>query len=118
MQVIGKRNYPNYLAQQKDSGITKLLIVEISFIVGTLNSWCVDSSITNHICNTLQGFQKIKKLSDSEVTLHLSSEIIIVAMSVGVVELFFPLNKILVLYDCLFVFSIRRNLISVSALFK
>ena len=39
-------------------------------------------------------------------------------MLVGVVELFFSLNKILILYDCLFVPSIRRNLILVSDLFK
>ena len=49
--------------------------------------------------------------------MHLGSEEIVVAVSVGVVELFFS-NKILILYDCLFVSSIEKNLISVSALFK
>ena len=97
-----KRNCPNYLAQKKDSGITESLIVEVSFIVGTSNSWCVDSSATNHICNMLQEFWKIKKLCDCEVTLHLGSEAKVVAVFVGVVQLFF-LNKILILYDCLFV---------------
>ena len=51
-----KRNCPNYLAQKKNLGITELPIVEVSFIAGTSNSWCVDSGATNHICNMLQGF--------------------------------------------------------------
>ena len=50
--------------------------------------------------------------------MHLGSEARVVTLSIGALELFFSLNKILVLYDCLFVTSIRKNLISVSALFR
>ena len=84
-----KRNCPNYLDQKKNLGIIESLIVEVSFIAGISNSWCVDSGITNHIYNTLQGFQEIKKLSDDKVTLHLGSEVRIAIVSAGVVELFF-----------------------------
>ena len=58
--VVGhwKRNCPNYLTQKKDSGIIKSLIVKVSFIGDTSNSCCLHSGATNHICNTLQDFEK------------------------------------------------------------
>ena len=99
-------------------GIVESFIIEVSFTVGTSNSWCVDSSVTNHICKILQGFQKIEKLSNGEVTLHLRSEARVAAVSIGVVELVFSSNKILILNDYLFVPSYRRNSISISVLFK
>ena len=33
-----ERNCPNYLAKKKDLGITESLIIELIFIVGTLNT--------------------------------------------------------------------------------
>ena len=101
------------MAHQKDSGVTKLLVIEVSFITGISNSWYVNFGITNHFCNMLHGFYKTMKLSDGEVTFHLGSEAIVTEVPVGVVELFFFLNKILVLFDCLFVPSNKTNLISV-----
>ena len=98
-----KMNCPNYLAQKKNLGIIESLIIKVSFIEGTSNFWCVDSGTTNHICNTLQGFLKTRKPSDGKVTLHLSLEVRVAAMSIGVVELFFFSNKILVLNYCLFI---------------
>ena len=92
-------NCSNYLAHKKNSGITESLIIEINFIAGTSNSLCVEFGATNHIFNTLQEFQKIIKLSDCEVTLYLGSKARVVAVFVGVVEFFFPSNKILILYD-------------------
>ena len=106
-----KMNCPNYLAQKMDSGVIESLVIEVSFIEGTLNSWCVDFSITNHICNTLQEFQKLKKLSDGEVTLYLGLEVRVAEVFVVVVKLFFSSNKTLILYDYLFVPSNKRNLI-------
>ena len=50
--------------------------------------------------------------------LHMGSKVRIVAVSIGLAEIFFSSNKTLVLYDYLFVPSIRRNSISVFALFK
>ena len=50
--------------------------------------------------------------------MHLGSKARVVAVSIGGVELFFLSNKILILCDYLFVPSIRRNLISISTLFK
>ena len=88
-----KRNCPNYLAQKMNSGVIKSLVIEVSFIAGTSNSWRVYFGAMNHTCNTLQGFQKTKKLSDGEVTLHLGLEAKVAEVSVGVMKLFFPQNN-------------------------
>ena len=84
-----KEKLSKLYSSKEDSSVTELLIVEISFIAGASNFWCVDFDTINHICNTLQGFQKTKKLSDGEVTLHQCLEIRVVTVSVRVVELFF-----------------------------
>ena len=83
-------------------GVTESLVIEVYFIEGTSNSQCVDFGITNHIYNMLKEFQKIRKLSDGEITLHLGLEVGVAKVFVGVMELFFLSNKILVLFDCLF----------------
>ena len=48
-------------------------VIEVSFIADTSNNWCIDSGVTNHICNSLQGFKSTKKCSDGEVMLTLGS---------------------------------------------
>ena len=72
-----------------DSSVTQSLVTEVRFIMGTSNSWCLDSGTTNHICNKLQKFQKIKKLSDGEITLFLSLKARVAEVSGGVVKLLF-----------------------------
>ena len=44
----------------------------------------MDSSCTNHICNSLQGFQETRKLSEGELFLTLAdrSRILVVAVEV------------------------------------
>ena len=50
------------------------LVSEVSFATGTLESWCVDSGATNHICNSLQQFRETRRLSDGEIIVNLGSE--------------------------------------------
>ena len=78
-----KRKCLTYLAQIKDSVIIESLVIEVSLITGTSNSWYVNFSTTNYICNMLQGFWKTKKLSD--IMLHLGSEVGVAAVFVEVV---------------------------------
>ena len=49
-----KRNCPKFRVANK--GMKSLFLLEICLVQNRMNSWCVDSSCTNHICNTLQGF--------------------------------------------------------------
>ena len=71
---------------------------------------------TNHVCNSLQGFQEIRRLADGEIYLWLGDTSGVVVKAVGVVSLYFGGHKVLILKDCLYVPNIRRNLILVSYL--
>ena len=82
----------------------------------TTGTWCVDTGATNHVYNSLQGFQEIRRLADGEIYLWLGDTFRVAAVAVGVVSLFFLGGKLLVLNDCLYVPNVRRNLISVFCL--
>ena len=88
-------------------------VVETYLMAYTLGTWCVDTGATNHVCNSLQGFQKTWRLVDGEIFLLLGDTSRVVAEAVGEVSLHFGGHKVLVLKDCLYVPNIRRNLISV-----
>ena len=64
-------------------------VIEVSFITDTLNNWCIDSSATNHICNSLQRFRSTRKYSDGEVMLTLGSSATVSVIAIGVVILQF-----------------------------
>ena len=82
----------------------------------TTGTWCVDTGATNHVCNSLQGFQETRQLVDGEICLLLGDTSRVVAKVVGEVSLHFRGHKVLVLKYCLYVPQVRRNLISVSCL--
>ncbi|MBM0273880.1 hypothetical protein JNZ24_10670, partial [Streptococcus suis] len=110
-----KRDCPKLLAK-KQIGKAEMLVDEVCFIADTSDTWCIDSGVTHHICNSLQGFQVSRQLDDGEISLTLGSKARVSAVAVGVIRLVFPNNKILVLNNALYVPSIRRNLISVPSL--
>ena len=76
----------------------------------------MDTGATNHVCNSLQGFQETRRLADEEICLLVGDTSRVVAKAVGEVSLHFGGHKVLVLKDYLYVPNIRRNLISVSCL--
>ena len=73
------------------------------------------SRCTNHIYNSLQGFQETRKLNEGKIflTLAVGSRIPIVA--VGVFNLCFG-SRLLISKDYLYVRNVRRNLISATYL--
>ena len=73
----------------------------------------MDSSCTNHISNSLQGFQETRKLNEGEMFLTLADGSRIPA--IGVFNLCFG-SRILILKDCLYVPNVRKNLISATYL--
>ena len=91
-------------------------VVETCLIACTTGTWCVDTGATNHVCNSLQVFQETRRLAEEEIYLWLEDTSKVAAVAVGVVSLFFPGGKTLVLQDCLYVPHVIRNLISVSCL--
>lgn len=106
------------LKQENKEGISHLLVVETCLAVLSTGTWCVDTGATNHVCNTLQGFQETRRLSDGEICLFMGDATRVAAVAIGDVILSFGRNKSLTLRDCLYAPSLRRNLISVSMLVK
>ncbi|ONK56286.1 uncharacterized protein A4U43_C10F6140 [Asparagus officinalis] len=110
-----KRNCPKVLAK-KQTGMTDIQVIEVSFIVDTSSTWCLDSGATHHICNSLQRFQVSRQLEEGKISLSLGSEAKVLTVAVGVIRLCFQNNNVLILNNALYVPSIRRNLISVPCL--
>ena len=73
----------------------------------------MDSGCTNHICNSLQGFQETRKLNEGEMFLTLADRSKIPVVTIGVCNLCFE-SRVLILEDCLYVTNVRRNLISAT----
>ena len=95
-----KSNCSDFLAT-KVQGMIESQVVEVSFITDTLNTSCLDSGVTNYICNTLQGFRSTIQCYDGEIRLTLASNVTISAIAIGVVVLEFQNNRTLVLLDVL-----------------
>ena len=76
----------------------------------------MDTGVTNHVCNSLQGFQEIRQLAKGEIDLLMGDTSRMAVVAVGVVTLHFEGGKFLVLDDCLYVPGVKRNLVSVSCL--
>ena len=77
----------------------------------------MDSGCTNHIYNSLQGFQETRKLKERELFLTLADGSKIPVVAVGVYNLCFE-SRVLILEDCLYVPNVHRNLISATYLGK
>ena len=78
-------------------------MAETCFVAYSTDTWCVDLGATNHVRNSLQGFQVTKQLSDGEITLHMGTSTSVSVLAVRVVRLSFVDGRSLVLDDCLYV---------------
>ena len=114
-----KKDCPKYKAQtlnDQSSGMPLCLVIESCLMACTTGTWCVDTGVTNHICNSLQGFQKTRRLAKGEIYLLMGDTSRVAIVAVRVVTLHFEGGKFLVLDDCLYVPGVRRNLALVSCL--
>ena len=68
----------------------------------------MDLDCTNHICNSLQGFQETRKLNEGELFLTLADGSRILVVAIGVVNLCFK-SRVLILEDYLYVPNVCRN---------
>ena len=113
-----KKQCPIFLSKVNKQGKSYSLVVETCLAVLSTGTWCVDTGATNHVCNSLQGFQETRQLSDGEIYLHMGNATKVATIIVGDYYLNFGRDRYLLLKYCLYVPSIRRNLISVSSLVK
>jgi gag-polypeptide of LTR copia-type/Zinc knuckle len=55
---------------KNNAGISFSLVVESCLAVRSTGTWYVDSGATDHVCNSLQGFQETRQLSDGKIYLY------------------------------------------------
>ncbi|XP_077232489.1 uncharacterized protein LOC143869816 [Tasmannia lanceolata] len=113
-----KQNCRSYLASKQgdklSQGMLQVFVVETNMI-GPAFSWCVDTGATSHIRNVLQRFRISRRLTKGELILQVGTDATVAVQAVGDFHLVFS-SGYLLLKDCLYVPSIRRNLISISKL--
>jgi hypothetical protein len=99
-----------------NTGMSLSLVTETYIAAISTSTWCVDTGATDHVCNSLQGFQRTRMLRDGEIYVLMGDATKVPVVAVGIITLIFGDDRILVLNNCLYVPSFRRNLISVSKL--
>ena len=73
------------LARQNKNGKGNFysLVVESCLAVVSTGTWCVDTGATNHVCNSLQGFQETKQLGEGESYVLLGDSTRLSVIAVG-----------------------------------
>nr|KYP45766.1 hypothetical protein KK1_032693 [Cajanus cajan] len=112
-----------YLLKKKNTDKEGILLFALACFESNVvdvspNSWWLDSGATIHVVNSLQGFTSLRKPSDVESKVIMGDGARASVKDTGVVSLCLPSGHVLLLKDVFYVPSIRRNLISVSALDK
>ena len=64
-------------------------------VVCTPRTWWVDTGATDHVCNSLQGFQKTRQLMDKEVCLLVGDATKVALVVVGKITLHFGGDRVI-----------------------
>ena len=96
-----KKECPKFLKRQL--GMHHSLLVKSCLLLDSTNSWWIDFEATDHVCNSLQGFQVRRRLNDGDMYLKLASKARVVVQVVGDVTLMQTLYFVLLAHsiqDC------------------
>ena len=119
-----KRNCKKYLVDKKSGlsgkGITVIHVNVIDVLLASKNSksWVFDTGLVAHICNSMQGLQRMCKLAKNEVVMRIRNGAGVTAQAVLIMPLRLPSGFILELNNCYFVLTLCRNIISGSCLIR
>ena len=98
-------------------GIIDINVIDVLFTGINSNSWVFDTGSVAHICNTMQGLRKMRKLAKGEMTMRVGNGVLLDAKAVGVVTLR-PSGFTLELNKCYFVPELCKNIIYGSCLLR
>ena len=90
--------------------------LSLSFLI--FDSLVLDTVYRYHICKSLQGLHKVRRLKKGDFELYGTSRKTIYAEAIRTYILLLPLGKILELKDCYYIPNIIRNIISMPLLLK
>ena len=116
-----KRNCKKFLADKKDGNVISnpgmsINVIEINLATTDVSIWVFDTGSVAHICNSMQGLTRSRRLAKGEVDIRVGNKARVAALSVGVYTLHLPSGLVMELDNCYFVPSLSRNIISSSCL--
>ncbi|GJY76580.1 retrotransposon protein, putative, ty1-copia subclass [Tanacetum coccineum] len=115
-----KRNFPSYQAElkkRKNASIASTSgIFTIELYVFPNKTWVYDTGYGTHIYNTLQGLRGSRKLKHGALSLYVGNGMRAAIEAIGSFDLVLPSGLIIVLYNCYFVPTITRCVVSISRL--
>jgi hypothetical protein len=112
-----QKNYIEFLKHMNKQGEDHVTFVyESLFLSYEKSTWWIDSCVTIHIANSLQGFHMRRTLQKGERSIRVTNGVEVEVEAIGELPLELNNGFILRLYNVLYVPSLSRNLISVSCL--
>nr|GEX16363.1 reverse transcriptase [Tanacetum cinerariifolium] len=115
-----KRNCSSYQAElkkRKNASIASTSgIFTIELYAFSNKTWVYDTSCGNHICNTLHGLKRSRKLKHGDLSLYVGNGMRAAVEAIGSFDLVLPSGLIIVLDNCHFALTITRGVVLISCL--
>jgi hypothetical protein len=112
-----KKNCPEFLKYLlKNSNVQVTFIDEPLFLEFSTSTWWIDSGMTIHVVNSLQGLSIRRELAKGQRSIIVVNGVEIEVKAIGDLAIELDDGFVLNLNNILFVPSLRRNIISVSCL--
>jgi hypothetical protein len=112
-----QKNCIEFLKQLNKQGEDHITFIDESlFLSYSRSTWWIDSCVTIHVANSLQGFHTRRTLQRGERSIRVTNDVEAEVEAIGELPLELNNSFILRLNNVLYVSSLSRNLISVSCL--
>ena len=80
------------------------------------SSWVFDTGLVVHICNSMQGLVRTRRVAQGEIDIRVGNKARVAALEVGTMHLQLPSGFILELNNCYYILALSRNIIFASRL--
>ena len=113
-----RRNYPKYLKSLKikkgDKPFEGILVIESNLMISSTSSWVLDSDLSAHICTSMQGLIKSRRLRKDDMILQIGNGVKVTVEAISTYSLRLSSEFRLDLKDYYFIFIASQNLIFIS----
>nr|GEU97022.1 hypothetical protein [Tanacetum cinerariifolium] len=117
-----RRNCPFYQAELKKRNEASMASTSGIFTIELYDfpnkTWVYDTGCGTHICNTLQGLRRSKKLKHEALSLYMGNGMRVAVEAIGSFDLIHPSGLIIVLDNCHCTPTVTRGVVSISCLVK
>jgi hypothetical protein len=112
-----KKNCPEFLKYVLKNGNDQVTFIDESlFLEFSTSTWWIDSGVTIHVANSLQGLSIRRELANGQRSIRVTNGVEAEVNVIGDLAIELDDGFVLNLNNVLFIPSLRRNLISVSCL--